>query len=37
MKLDVRLIGWNGMDGVVLAHNLDRWRVLTKTVTLGNS
>jgi hypothetical protein len=27
-KIDVRQIGWNGMDWIDLAQNRDQWRVL---------
>jgi hypothetical protein len=30
--MDLREIGWGGMDGIDLAQNRDRWRALVNTV-----
>jgi hypothetical protein len=30
--MDVREIGWSGMDWIDLAQDRDRWRVLVSTV-----
>jgi hypothetical protein len=32
MKLDLREIGWNGMDCIDLAQDRDQWRALVNTV-----
>jgi hypothetical protein len=32
IKIDLRDIGWNGMDWIELAQDRDRWRVLVNTV-----
>jgi hypothetical protein len=32
IKIDLREIGWNGMDWIDLAHDRDRWRALMNTV-----
>jgi hypothetical protein len=32
MKMDLREIGWNGMDWIDLAQDRDRWRALVNTV-----
>jgi hypothetical protein len=32
IKMDLREIGWNGMDWIDLAQDRDRWRALVKTV-----
>jgi hypothetical protein len=32
VKIDLRDIGWNGMDWINLAQNRDRWRVLVNMV-----
>jgi hypothetical protein len=44
IKMDLREIGWGGMDWVGLAEDRDRWRALVNTVMnlgfhkmLGNS
>jgi hypothetical protein len=29
-KMDLREIGWNGMDWIDLAQNRDQWRALVK-------
>jgi hypothetical protein len=31
-KMDLREIGWDGMDWTDLAQNRDQWRTLVKTV-----
>jgi hypothetical protein len=31
-KMDLRTIGWGGMDGIDLAHDRDQWRALVNTV-----
>jgi hypothetical protein len=31
-KIDLREIGWGGMDWTDLAHDRDQWRALVKTV-----
>jgi hypothetical protein len=31
-KMDIRELGWDGMDWIELAHNWDKWRVLVNTV-----
>jgi hypothetical protein len=31
-KIDLREIGWDGMDWIDLAHDRDQWRVLVNTV-----
>jgi hypothetical protein len=33
IKMDVREIGWGGMDWIDLADDRDQWRVLVNTVT----
>jgi hypothetical protein len=33
IRMDVREIGWGGMDCIELAQNRDQWRALVKTVT----
>jgi hypothetical protein len=33
IKMDLRDIGWDGMDWIDLAQNRDHWRVLVNTVT----
>jgi hypothetical protein len=30
--MDLREIGWNGMDWIELAHDRDKWRTLVNTV-----
>jgi hypothetical protein len=30
--MDLREIGWGGMDWIDLAHDRDQWRALVKTV-----
>jgi hypothetical protein len=44
IKMDLRAIGWEGVDGIDLAQDMDQWRALTNTVMnlpvhkmLGNS
>jgi hypothetical protein len=32
IKMDVREIGWDGMDWIDLAQDRDRWRALVNTV-----
>jgi hypothetical protein len=32
VKMDVREIGWGGMDWIDLAENRDQWRVLVNTL-----
>jgi hypothetical protein len=32
IKMDLREIGWDGMDWIHLAQDRDRWRALVKTV-----
>jgi hypothetical protein len=32
IKMDLREIGWDGMDCIDLAQNRDRWRALVNTV-----
>jgi hypothetical protein len=32
IKMDLREIGWDGMDWIDLAHDRDQWRVLVNTV-----
>jgi hypothetical protein len=32
IKMDLREIGWDGMDWIDLAQNRDRWRALVNTV-----
>jgi hypothetical protein len=32
MKIDIREIGWGGMDWIDLTQDRDRWRVLMNTV-----
>jgi hypothetical protein len=32
VKMDVREIGWDGMDWIDLAQDRDRWRALVNTV-----
>jgi hypothetical protein len=32
IKLDLREIGWDGMDWIDLAQNMDQWRALVNTV-----
>jgi hypothetical protein len=32
IKMDLREIGWSGMDWIDLAHNRDLWRALVDTV-----
>jgi hypothetical protein len=31
MKMDLREIGWDGMDWIDLAQNSDQWRALVNT------
>jgi hypothetical protein len=31
-KMDLREIGWDGMDGMYLAQDRNQWRVLVNTV-----
>jgi hypothetical protein len=32
IKMDLREVGWSGMDWIVLAENRDQWRALVNTV-----
>jgi hypothetical protein len=32
IKMDLREIGWGGMDWIHLAHDRDQWKVLVNTV-----
>jgi hypothetical protein len=32
IKMDLRAIGWDGMDWIDLAQDRDQWRALVKTV-----
>jgi hypothetical protein len=32
IKIDLRVIGWDGMDWIVLAQNMDNWRSVVNTV-----
>jgi hypothetical protein len=32
IKMDLREIGWNDMDWIDLAQNMDQWRALVNTV-----
>jgi hypothetical protein len=32
IKMDLREIGWDGMDWIYLAQNRDQWRALVNTV-----
>jgi hypothetical protein len=32
IKMDVREIGWGGMDWIELSHDRDQWRALVNTV-----
>jgi hypothetical protein len=32
IKMDLRVIGWDGMDWIDLAQNRDQWRALVNTV-----
>jgi hypothetical protein len=32
IKIDLREIGWDGMDWIDLAHDMDQWRALVNTV-----
>jgi hypothetical protein len=32
IKIDLREIGWDGMDCIDLSHNREQWRALVKTV-----
>jgi hypothetical protein len=32
IKMDLRGIGWDGMDWIDLAHDRDQWRVLVNTI-----
>jgi hypothetical protein len=32
IKIDLREIGWDGMDWIDLAQDRDKWRALVKTV-----
>jgi hypothetical protein len=32
IKIDLRKIGWDGMDWIDLAQNRDQWRALVNTV-----
>jgi hypothetical protein len=32
IKMDLRQIGWDGMDWIDLVHDKDQWRALVNTV-----
>jgi hypothetical protein len=32
IEIDLREIGWDGMDGIELAQDRDQWRTLVNTV-----
>jgi hypothetical protein len=32
IKMDLREVGWGGVDWIDLAHNRDQWRALVNTV-----
>jgi hypothetical protein len=32
IKMDLREIGWNGVDWIVMAQDRDQWRALVNTV-----
>jgi hypothetical protein len=32
IKMDLREIGWDGMEWINLAQDMDQWRALVKTV-----
>jgi hypothetical protein len=32
IKMDLRVIGWGGMDWIDLAQDMDHWRTLVNTV-----
>jgi hypothetical protein len=32
IKIDLREIGWDGMDWIYVAQDMDQWRALVKTV-----
>jgi hypothetical protein len=32
IKMDLREIGWDGMDWIDLAQNMDQWKALANTV-----
>jgi hypothetical protein len=32
INMDLREIGWDGMDWIDLAHDMDQWSTLVKTV-----
>jgi hypothetical protein len=32
IKMDLREIGWNGMDCIYLAQNRDQWRAVINTI-----
>jgi hypothetical protein len=32
IKMDLRKIGWGGMDSIELAHDRDQWRALVNTI-----
>jgi hypothetical protein len=32
IKIDIREIGWDGMDWIDLVHDRDQWRALANTV-----
>jgi hypothetical protein len=34
IKIDIREIGWDGMDWIDLAHDKDQWRALVNTVMI---
>jgi hypothetical protein len=37
IKMDLREMGWGGMDWIDLAKDWDQWRALVNTVMLGSS
>jgi hypothetical protein len=32
IKIDLREIGWGGMDWILLAHDTDQWRAVVNTL-----
>jgi hypothetical protein len=32
IKMDLREIGWDGVDWIDMAHDIDQWRAVMKTV-----
>jgi hypothetical protein len=37
IKMDLREIGWDGMDWIDLVQDMDQWRAPVNTVMLGSS